>query len=360
MSVENLIKLNGAITIADFMNYAMFDKKTGYYRVKKPIGKNQDFITAPEISSVFGELIAIYFLNFIIESKKEIAFVEMGAGNGTLFFDIIETFLRIAKKLNIEEKIQKISFNIIEISEKLTQIQQEKFQNSNLKIKWHKNFDEFLNHNQNRQIYFISNELFDCFEIHQFAKTNKKWQEILVSLKNEKLTLITEKFNQEKHNFIEKIAKENEIDENANEIIFEHSFKAQNFINQLSSSIKKQGGIAMIIDYGYYNSPLKSTLQAIKSHEKQDIFQDISNSDLTSLVNFKMLEKSAKNNNLQTSLVSQAKFLISLGIKEKESALLNYNTFLDESQVKSAINRLIDKNEMGELFKCLIIWDNIL
>lgn len=365
MSIENLIKINGPLTIAEFMQEAMYNPQKGYYRTKKAIGKNQDFITAPEISSIFGELIAAYFLNFIIQSNKKIAFTEMGAGLGTLFFDITASFSRMAKKLGkFEETKEKVSFNIIEISEELTKIQQEKLKNSEFEINWHQNFEDFQEKNQNKQIYFIANELFDCFEIHQFAKTNNKWQEVMVALKKgifkSELSLILENFSQEKHNFIEKLANENEINHKKDEIIFEHSFKAQNFMEKLTNSIKNQGGIALIIDYGYYNSPLKNSLQSIKSHEKQDIFQNIYNSDLTALVNFKMLEKTAKNNNLQTSLVSQQNFLTSLGIKEKEQFLLQNDKNIDKNQLKNAVNRLIDSDQMGELFKCLIIWDNVL
>lgn len=360
MSIENLIRVNGPLTIEQFMNEAMFNPKKGYYRSQNPIGKNQDFITSPEISSVFGELIAGYFLNFILQSKHKIAFVEMGAGLGTLSFDIISTFFHIAKILNKEKELtEKLTFNIVEISEELTKIQQEKLRKlDQINIKHYQNFDDFLSNNKNRQIYFVANELFDCFEIHQFSKKDNKWQEILVGLNNNKLSLILENFSQEKHNFINKLAIENEIDLKKDEIIFEHSFKAQDFIDKLSKSLKKQGGIALIIDYGYYNSPLKNSLQSIKSHKKQDIFSNIYHSDLTALVNFKMLEKIAKKNDLKTSLISQNQFLTSLKIREKEKNLIKNNK--NPEKISQAISRLIDKDKMGELFKCLIIWDNIL
>ena len=89
--IKTLIKNHGPLSIADFITEAMFNPLHGYYRTKKPIGKQGDFITAPEISQVFGELIAAYFLNFILASKKKIALVEMGAGRGTLFHDTIST-----------------------------------------------------------------------------------------------------------------------------------------------------------------------------------------------------------------------------------------------------------------------------
>ena len=350
--INSLIKANGAITIADFMQEAMFNEKTGYYRTKEPIGARADFITAPEISSVFGELIAAYFLSFILKSDKEISFVEMGAGLGTLYSDALSTFAKIATKLEkLDEIKRRINFNIVEISEKLTKVQQEKLAQSGFKINWFNNFEDFIATNQNRQIYFLANELFDCFQIHQFARTNNKWQEVLVGLKNKELCLTLENFSQEKHVLINKIALENNISQNQEDIIFEHSFAALNFMEKLSKTLKSQGGIALIIDYGYENPPLKSTLQALKNHQGKNILEDVGNCDLTALVNFKALQKTAQKYNLQTSLVSQKEFLTSLGIQERQGSNTNPN-------VNSAINRLIGEDQMGELFKCLILWEN--
>ncbi len=346
--IKSIIRFEGAISIAQFMNEALFNAKSGYYRIKEPIGSKADFITSPEISSIFGELIGVYFLSFILKSDKKISFVEMGAGLGTLAFDIISTFEKISKKLGFFDKLrEKLSFNIVEISEKLSEIQQKKLCDSAFKINWFNDFDKFLQHNQNRQIYFVANELFDCFEIHQFTYSLKGWQEIMVGLKNDEFCLTLEKFNQQKHDLINKIALENNIKPQEN-IIFEHSFKAQNFMNKLSQSLQNQGGMAIIIDYGYEKSPLKSTLQALKNHERKNIFDNVGNCDLTALVNFQMLEKTAKINGLETSFLTQRDFLRSLKIEEKAQNDLQ----------KAAINRLIDKAQMGELFKCLIFWKN--
>ena len=170
--IKTLIKNHGPLSIAEFITEAMFNPLHGYYRTKKPIGKQGDFITAPEISQVFGELIAAYFLNFILASKKKIALVEMGAGRGTLFHDTISTINSLTKKLGRELDIkERVSFHIIEISESLTKIQQEKLQNCGVKINWYQNFASFRKQNPDREIYFFANELFDCFPTHQFIKT---------------------------------------------------------------------------------------------------------------------------------------------------------------------------------------------
>ncbi len=349
--IKSIIKNLGPISVSALMQELMFNPQRGYYKTKNPIGASQDFITAPEISSIFSQLIAGYFFSlFTQKPDQKITFTEMGAGLGTMFFDILKTFQTLATKVeNGAQILSNINFAIIEKNPVLKAAQQEKLAPLNQEISWFNDFEAFESANQSRQIHFICNELFDCFAIHQFSYSNDQWREILIDLdKNENLAPKAEEFNPQKHKLIEKIAKENQIS-TQNNIIFEHSFESINFMKQLSQAIKRTSGLALIIDYGYLESPLKSTLQAIKKHQKVNIFeeQDPYSCDLTSLVNFKALENCAKQQDLQTSLITQKEFLTSLGIEEKKGQSENLNL---------AINRLISSNQMGELFKCLIVW----
>ncbi len=348
--LKSLIKNTGPISISSFMKEVMFSPDKGYYKVKNPIGQNQDFITAPQISSIFSQLIAGYFFSFISQNpqNQKIAFVEMGAGLGTMFFDILQTFLELEKKLKTNI-LPNINFVIIETNPVLVKSQQEKLSKLDLEISWFENFEDFLQENKDRKIYFVANELFDCFAIDQFSRINGKWQEILVGLdQNGNLAPILENFNETKHQLIEKLAQKNKIP-NQNNIIFENSIESLNFMNQLSQTIKKTNGMALVIDYGYVDPPLKSTLQAIKNHEKINIFeeQDPYSCDLTALVDFAALRNCARQNNLQTSLITQGEFLNSLDIQEKRG---------QQKDLDLAIERLTAEDQMGKLFKCLIIW----
>jgi len=327
------------------MNEAMFNPLSGYYRQAKPIGKNGDFITSPEISQTFGELIAAYFLNFILASQKKIALVEMGAGRGTLFKDVILTIIKLSEKLGKSLEIkERLTFHIIEISEVLTKTQQENLREISFTISWHKNFSDFKNSAKNQEIYFFSNELFDCFPIHQFIKSSAGWHERLVDAINNELVFILENFNPIKNKMIESLIPQGLAIKNGD--VFEHSFAAINFMNELSATLKTQGGIGLIIDYGYSELQFKDSLQAVKNHDYSDVLKNVGSSDITALVNFFALENCAKNLALNSSLVTQRDFLISLGIEERRKILKD----------NSAIERLINKDQMGELFKCLIIW----
>lgn len=325
--------------LSDFMSAALFNPQSGYYRTKNPLGKNSDFITAPEISQVFGELLAAYILQIFAGKKNKISLVEMGAGKGTLFFDILFTIKKLAEK-NIAPAVdflERANFHIIEINEVLKKIQQEKLRE--FKVKWHENFDEFLR--EADEIFFISNELFDCFPIDQFVKTDIGWCERLVDSGK----FITANFDPQIHKFVQNLV---QIDAPFG-AVFEHSQSARNFMTQLCEALKIKGGIAINFDYGYVKNEFANTLQAIKNHQKTNVLENVGKSDITAHVDFAALDKIAKNCGLNSSLITQREFLISLGMEERRKILKNEN---------SAIDRLIAPDQMGELFKCHIIWKN--
>ncbi|OFW80988.1 MAG: hypothetical protein A2887_01765 [Alphaproteobacteria bacterium RIFCSPLOWO2_01_FULL_40_26] len=350
------------------MQEALFDKEQGYYHTKNPLA---DFITSPEISQVFGELIAACFLQIFSAKKSKVALVEMGAGKGTLFFDILITIKKFADK-KISQAIDFLEFaelHIIEINPVLRKIQQEKLKD--FEVEWHESFDEFLQQ-KNGQIFFLSNELFDCFPIDQFIKTDIGWCERLIDSER----FVIRNFDLKLHQFVEK-----EITSLARiGAVFEYSFAARKFMTQLCEALNIHGGIAINFDYGYVqndhvanqlseksdpliykdSSSLKmvrngdlrqsqnefaNTLQAVKNHRKVSLFEK--DCDITAHVDFSALDKIAKNFNLNSQLLTQREFLISLGIEERRKKLPNEN---------SAIDRLIAPDQMGELFKCHIIW----
>jgi SAM-dependent MidA family methyltransferase len=334
--------------ISDFINHALFDPASGYYRTKNPIGKNSDFITAPEISQVFGEILAAYFLQIASIKKSKIAFVEMGAGKGTLLCDILNSIKKLAKR-NISEAVDFLecaTFHIIEINPVLQKLQQENLRQFN--VRWHENFSDFLSQNHDKEIFFLSNELFDCYAIDQFVLTEIGWRERMIE--NKKFVLAD--FDKKIHDFVEK-----EITTLAPiGAVFEYSKTAREFFTQLCQALRTQGGIAINIDYGYSENKFLNTLQAVKNHQKVDVLENSATADITALVDFLSLQKIAEKSGLNSSLVSQKEFLVSLGIQQRREILIEKNP-TQKSEINSAIDRLIDSNQMGELFKCLILWN---
>jgi NADH dehydrogenase [ubiquinone] 1 alpha subcomplex assembly factor 7 len=325
------------VKISQFMREALFDEKSGYYRTKNPIGKDADFITAPEISQIFGELIAVYLLQIFSLKKGKISLVEMGAGRGVLFYDILQTIKKLAKKNSLAaDFIDSADLHIIEINDILKVAQQEKL--AEFRISWHQKFEDFSSKN-NLPIFFISNELFDCFPIDQFVKTDIGWCERLIDSGR----FITKNFDPKIDQFVQEI-----VGRSAPfGAVFEHSESAQNLMKQLCESLRNFGGIAINFDYGYFESELANTLQAVKNNQKVGVLKDPGNVDISAHVDFGALDKIAKKFDLKTSLITQREFLLSLGIEERAKNLLNQN---------SAIERLVSPSQMGELFKCHIIW----
>lgn len=331
--------------VSDFIQDALFHPQRGYYRTKNPLGKDSDFITAPEISQAFGEVIAVYLLQLVSARKSRIALVEMGAGKGTLFFDILSSIKKLAEK-NVSSALdlfERATFSIVEINPVLRKTQQEKLRE--FSVAWYENFSEIKL--ENRELFFLSNELFDCFPIDQFVLTEIGWCERLVDGNKFVLAPFVKKIHQEIENEIACLAPIGAV--------FERSDQARQFMSQLCEVLKTQGGVAINIDYGYIKNEFANTLQALKNHQKVDVLKEPGSADITSLVDFAALGKIAKNHGLNSSLVSQKDFLIGLGIEERRKVLLKKNPE-KKSEINSAIDRLIDSNQMGDLFKCLIVW----
>ena len=308
--------------ISNFIDSALFNSASGYYRKKNPIGKNADFITAPEISQVFGELIAAYILQIASTKKTTFSLVEMGAGKGTLFKDVLTSIQKLADK-KIPQAVtffDRATFHIIEINAVLVKIQRENL--CKFSVNWHETFEKFLDHHNCEEIFFVSNELFDCFAIDQFVKTNLGWCEKIIEEIAGKKRFALREFDHEINDFVENLLGKKISQAAPINAIFEYSESARNFMSELCEALKKRGGMALIIDYGYEKTEFANTLQAIKNHQKTFILENVGKTDITALVDFFALKKIANNFDLNSSLISQREFLLALGLDERRKILL--------------------------------------
>ena len=324
-----------------FIETALFGNN-GYYLRKKPIGRKFDFVTSPEISQMFGEIIGVYLVyNWKEKINSKFNLIELGPGNGTLFKDIERT----AKIL--PNFFENANVNLIEINKELRKIQEKNlnyFKQS--KIRWSKT----LNFTSKLPSIIYSNEFFDCFPVRQFLNNNNNWFERYV------------KFNEKENKYysINKRVISKKILDYLNKYkrqkIYEVSFSRNKYFEQICKYLQKNRGICILIDYGY-NKKLKSfTLQAIYNHKKTSIFENIGQQDISSHVNFNELIEIAKQNGLQINeFVSQRDFLIKYGILERKKKLLSKNSNLNKNLLDEEVDRLININRMGNLFKCLVV-----
>jgi SAM-dependent MidA family methyltransferase len=354
--------MNKRYSLSQIINEALFSKDNGYYRYKNPLGKDGDFITSPEISQIFGEIIAGYFLHIFFANKAKLSFVEVGAGRGFLMRDILKSINNLANKKNAIalDFLSHATFHIIEINTSLIAIQKQNLQEfyPSINIKWHENFANFLSE-KNGQIFLLSNELFDCFAIDQFVKTNKGWCKRLIEFADDSSRsnpqIIIDEFNFETDQFVkQELGVELSCKANIG-AVFEYSLSARNFMREICQAIKDHGAIAINCDYGYDNYEFANSLQALKNHQRLDFIDALSGCDITAHVDFLALDKIAKNFKLKTSLVSQRQFLLELGANERSQKLIEKNP-QQAQQIAEDLERLISPTQMGELFKFHIIW----
>ncbi len=341
MDIEKIIKSNfflnkKDIRLDNFIKSALYSKN-GYYYNKKPIGKKNDFVTAPEISQTFGEIIGIYlFYNWKVKIKSKFNLIELGPGRGTLFKDI-ENSVK-----NYPEFLSYANISFIEINNELIKVQKNNFK----KIKFYKfNWSKSINFRSKLPSIIYSNEFFDCFPVRQFIKKNL-WFEKFVSV------------NEKNNNFYfkDKLVKNKKLIYKLNrykEKVLEISIERNKYFEKICKFIKMNGGIFLTIDYGYDKNIKNFTLQAIQNHKPSHVLENIGNQDISSHVNFKDLIEIANSYKLNIEeFCTQRQFLIKYGILERKEILSKSS---HSKKINTGVDRLINKKEMGNLFKFLII-----
>ena len=215
------------------------------------------------------------------------------------------------------------------------------------KIKWIPNLNKI---NKDPSI-FIANEFFDAIAIKQFNKKKSLWFEKFLNLENSK-----KPFFFEKRADIKKIEKKIKFKISQNQNFIEYSKLGLNYLKDVSNIIKRNTGGLLLIDYGYTDKKMKNTLQAVSNHKFANILSNIGNVDITHNINFNIFEKFVKQmNGLKTNLTSQKDFLTKLGIKERAEIISKNKNFTKKSDIYYRLERLINKKQMGHLFKVMLI-----
>ena len=329
------------ISLDEFINQALYSPKKGFYMKKNPFGSEGDFLTAPNISILFSEMLAVWTIAFWqnLKCPKKINLIELGSGNGQMIYDMINSFK------NFPEFYKSCKFIILEKSPYLKKIQKKKLKKFN--VKWIKSLNEIKGGNN----IFIANEFFDALPIKQFFKIKNKWVERYVKLdKNNNKSFINVESD------IKKIEKNIGFKISNNQKIIEYSPIALKFLKNISKKINNKKGALLIIDYGYLENSMKNTLMAIKKHGVSDILKKDESSDITYKLNFKLLKKITKILKLKCQgITTQRNFLTNLGINQRAEIISRNLIFSKKADIYYRLKRLIDKNQMGDLFKVMLI-----
>ena len=309
---------------------------------KDPFGIAGDFLTAPNISRLFSEMIAVWTINFweSLGSPKKFNLIELGAGNGEMMKIMIESFKKFPSFIE--------SCNIIihEKSPKLIEKQKAniKFEN----IRWATSLKKI----NNLPNIFLANEFFDAIAIKQFLKKNNIWFERFVGINDNKKKAY---FFEKKIN-IKKIEKKINLKISKNQNFIEYPELGLKYLRNISKVIKKNDGALLLIDYGYTDKKMRNTLKAVSNHKFANILDNIGNSDITHNLNFSLLKTYTEQIcGLKNYLTTQKKFLTTMGIKERAEILSRNQTFTKKVDIFYRLKRLIDEKQMGTLFKVMLL-----
>ena len=332
---------NTSIPLDEFINLSLYDKKIGYYMKKNPFGIKGDFITAPNISRLYSEMIAIWVINFWenLGSPKNLNLVELGAGNGEMMRILIESFKNFPIFFN------SLNIFIHEKSPKLIKLQKNKLRGNN--IIWLSN----LNKIKKKPTIFLANEFFDSIAIKQFIKLDNSWFERFVNLKNiKKAFFFDKKFN------MKKFEKKIKYNISYKQKFIEYSNIGIKYLKDISKIIKKNNGGILIIDYGYLNYKMHNTLKAISNQKYSNVLENIGDSDITHNINFCLFKNIIKKiGKLEENITTQRNFLINIGIQKRAEIISKNLVFSKKVDVYHRLQRLIDQKQMGSLFKVMFI-----
>jgi NADH dehydrogenase [ubiquinone] 1 alpha subcomplex assembly factor 7 len=345
--INKKILETGPITIAEFMTICLLDPTDGYYPTRDPFGKDGDFITSPEISQMFGELIGLWCMQtwHDMGQPKKINLIEYGPGRGIMMQDIV----RVAKL--DKGFLESISITLIEASPVLESIQAETLSEAPCPVNWSPNIEEI----PQMPSIILGNEFLDCLPIRQFIQTDKNlglngWRERLVTVKNNKLGFGISPFELAEWQKKELPNSHHKAIQND---LLEFCPAFSQIIDELKSRSLNSNTRALFIDYGPATTDFGDTLQSLQKHKKINVFSDLGNADLTARVNFEHLANLSKANNLSvTSVITQGEFLCNMGIKVRAEKLMKAKPEL-RNNIQRQLNKLISQDEMGALFKVI-------
>ncbi len=335
------IAFGGPLTVAEYMAAALGHPRHGYYTHGDPFGREGDFITAPEVSQMFGELIGLWCAACWEQMGRpaQALLVEVGPGRGTLMADA----LRAAA--TVPAFREALDVHLVETSPGLRETQRKTL--TGVDVTWH-DAPQSL---PAGPLLLIANELFDALPIHQFERRVGAWRERLVDVDpssggfrfvvaagpTPSLALVPE-------------------GDAPPGSVAEVSPAAIGLAHEIGRRVAVDGGAALVIDYASPRGALGDTLQAVRRHGRHEVLDEPGSADLSARVDFAMIARSAAEAGAGTfGPVNQGDFLCALGVEARAAALARNATEAQRADIEAALRRLIDPGKMGTLFKALAI-----
>jgi len=397
------IKLSGPISIATYMQQCNTgEDKAGYYMSRDPLGEEGDFITSPEVSQIFGELVGTWCVHEFMcngqsaNSNTPLKILELGPGRGTMMSDILRIIQYLKKYLNQDRKVE---INLVEVSEKLKDKQKETLdkyiqeEQANVTVNWYNTIDE-VPFDEGVPEYILAHEFFDALPIYKMkmvdvqkssttgsnakvpivGDTKQELREILIDIDpttQNNFRYVVAPNRTPASSMVEQVIQTDGSSLSSRGFKeFEVNFQAGAIFSQLCHRVNQTGGCGLVMDYGYTkdfkpdqeNQGSIDTFRGYKDHKMVDPLKDSGNVDLTSDIDFDFLAKSVLyiddlyNNIRFAGPLTQRVFLKNMGIDARLNNLLQENK---DSKTREKIVRgyeyITDNEKMGKRFKVMAV-----
>ncbi|WP_315924378.1 class I SAM-dependent methyltransferase [Mesorhizobium sp. SP-1A] len=340
--ITDLIAATGPVPVSEYMVTCLFDPQAGYYTTREPFGAEGDFVTAPEISQMFGELVAVWLYQAwqALGRPVPVTLAEIGPGRGTLMKDMQRTLSKLDPGFMANAR-----FAMVETSPRLTEIQKAALSGSNADIAWH----ETVSTLPDAPLLIVGNELFDALPIRQFVNTQAGWKERMVGLDGGELGFFAGAAS------LDAALLPPDSASAPQGAIVEFSPARTALMQLIAERLARHRGAGLFVDYGYLQPGIGDTFQALRRHRHEDVLENPGEADLTAHVDFSALAAVARSAGLAAHLATQGRFLLDMGLLERAGQLGADADGPERDKISAAVERLAGPQAMGDLFKVLAV-----
>lgn len=329
-TLRNIIADEGPMRIDRYMGLCLGHPSYGYYVTRDPLGEKGDFVTAPEVSQVFGELIAVWSVQawMAMGQPQSVNLVELGPGRGTLMADVLRTLSKAAPAFAAAVKV-----HLVEMSPVLRAKQRAAVGEG---ANWHDSFEAV----PEGPMILLANEFFDAIPIRQFERREGVWRERVIGLEGDRLTLGMGPIVPGGP------GKDGEV--------IEYAPARAEIARGIGERLSRHPGAALIIDYGHLATAPGDTLQAMRGHRFVPVTETPGEADLTSHVDFEALGKAfTAGGAVAHAGLTQRAFLLAMGLEPRISQLSARADAATQAILQRQMARLADEKQMGNLFKVM-------
>jgi NADH dehydrogenase [ubiquinone] 1 alpha subcomplex assembly factor 7 len=341
--IARRIRAEGPLSLAAYMAMALHDPVDGYYARHQPIGTDGDFVTAPEISQIFGELIGLWCAETWrrLGQPDPVILAELGPGRGVLMSDL----LRAAA--TVPEFRRAVRLHLVETSAVLRAEQQQRL--GQFGPVWVPGVADL----PDGPTLVVANEFLDALPLRQFVRGAVHWSERLVALDDENRFVFVEGPESPAASLL---VPPGQRDSAALGAVVEVCPAALTLASALGARVAQHAGAALFIDYGYFPIAPGPTLGGFQRHQPVSIFDAPGTADLSAHVDFAAFAEAGCAAGAEIhGPVTQGRFLTELGVGLRLAALRARATPSQRQTLDSGVSRLLDPVEMGTLFKVIAL-----